>query len=221
VVAQLLVLDWVLTDMKIRSLQSAIAIACVVAFAALVPAAHASPLRWLTLPYHGSLRGSGTLDQDFSGAARFQIPESWRAVKKGRFYNLTPPVVEGCWIKVQVNNAPTLTKATTAAQVAATFPEGFRIAELARGSRAHGSWGIDETTPHADPPGRRVYALGIIHLSGHFYDQLRAVATFVGACSDDVVRNGPTLTALRRIVTGGSFSGASFRGRKLTTWTGR
>jgi hypothetical protein len=202
--------------MKIRSLQGAIVVACGIAFGALVPAAHASPLRWLTLPYHGVLVGSGNLEEDFSGAAHFQIPATWRAVKKGRFYNLTPPVVGRCWIKVQVNNAPTLTKATTAAQVAATFPEGFRIVELARGSRAHGSWGIDETAPHVHPPGRRVYAIGVIHLSGHFYVRLRAVATFVGECSDDVVRNGPTLTALRRIVTGGSFGGASFRGHKLT-----
>ncbi len=216
-VAQLLVLDWVLANMKIRSLQSALAIACVVAFAALIPAAHASPLRWLTLPYHGVLIGSGTLEDDFSGAARFQIPETWPAVKKGRFYNLTPPMVEGCWIKVQVNNQPRLTKTATATQVEESLREGFRIADLGRGKRAHGSWGIDETAPRVAPPGRRVYAVGVIHLSGHFYIRLRAVATFVGACSDDVVRNGPTLTALRRIVTGGSFSGGSFRGRKLTT----
>jgi hypothetical protein len=203
--------------MKIRSLQGAIAIACGIAFAALAPAAHAGPLRWLTLPYTGVLVGSGNLDEDFSGAARFQIPATWRAVKKVVFYNLTPPVVEGCWIKVQVNSQPRLTKATTGAQVVETFPEGFRIVELGRGKRAHGSWGIDETAPRVAPPGRRLYAVGVIHLSGHFYVRLRAVATFVGACSDDVVRNGPTLTALRRIVTGGSFSGASFRGHRLTT----
>jgi hypothetical protein len=198
--------------MKIRSLQGVIAIASVIAFAALAPAAHASRPRWLTLGYHGVLIGSGTLDEDFSGVARFQIPATWHAVKKGRFYNLTPPMVEGCAIKVQVNNQPTLTKAATGAQVAASLPEGLRVADLGRGSRAHGSWGTDETAPHADPPGRRVYAIGIIHLSGHFYDRLRAVATFSGACSDDVVRNGPTLTALRRIVIGGSFDG-----HRLTT----
>jgi hypothetical protein len=149
--------------------------------------------------------------------ARFQIPATWPAVKKAVLYNLTPPVVEGCWIKVQVNNQPRLTTAATGAQVAEALREGFRIADLGRGKRAHASWGIDETAPPVAPPGHRVYAIGVIHLSGHFYVRLRAVATFVGACSNDVVRNGPTLTALRRIVIGGSFRGGSLRGRRLTT----
>jgi hypothetical protein len=125
-------------NMKIRSLQSAVAVACVVAFAALVPAAHASPLRRLTLPYHGVLIGSGTLEDDFSGAAHFQIPTTWPAVRKGRFYNLTPPMVEGCWIKVQVNNQPRLTKAATGAQVR-RVPPG-RISHRRFGSRKARSW---------------------------------------------------------------------------------
>jgi hypothetical protein len=169
--------------------------------------AQAGSLRTLTLGYHGVLIGSGSLDENYAGVARFQIPTSWHAVKKGRFYNLTPPAINGCTIKVQVNNQPTLTKVSTGAQVAAALPDGLRIAELGRGSRAQGSWGLDETAPHVAPPGRRVYAIGVIHLTGHQYDRLRAVATFAGSCSDDAVRNGPTTRALQRIVSAGSFRG--------------
>jgi hypothetical protein len=179
----------------------------IVVATALSPAARASSLRSLTLKYHGVLIGSGSLDENYSGVARFQIPSTWDAIQKGRFFDLTPPAVEGCAIKVQVNNQPTLTAAGPGAQVAAALPDGLRVAALGRGSRAHGSWGIDETSPHAAPPGRRVYAIGIIHVSKHEYDRLRVVVTFSGSCSDDVVRNGPTLTALRRIVSDGSFAG--------------
>ena len=192
--------------MKIRLLHSVIAAILMVAAGLVIAAsAQAGSLRTLTLGYHGRLNGSGTLDATYTGVARFQIPAGWRAVKKGVFYNLTPPAVNGCFIKVQVNNQPNLTTASTSAQVASALPVGFRIAELVRGARAHGSWGADETAPHADPPGRRVYAIGVIHLTGHQYDRLRAVATFVGSCSDDEVRSGPTLRALQRIVTRGSF----------------
>src|SRR3954447_19326514 len=194
--------------MRLRVLTRGLLLAAL-ALAAAVPAAAASDLRSLTLNYHGVLIGSGTLNEDFSGVSTFAIPTTWQAAKKGRFYNLAPPTQGGCTTKVQVNNQPTLTRASTKSQVAATLKAGLRVAELGRGPRVHGSGGADERTTHASPRSRRVYAIGIIHLSGHVYDRLRAVATFSGSCSDDLVRRGSVLTALKRIVRTGTFKKTS------------
>ncbi len=163
----------------------------------------------LTLSYHGPLTGSGSLDENFAGTSTFRIPSTWAAAKSknGRYYELTPPPDDGCTFKVQVNNQPTLTKASTAAQVAAALPEGFRRAQLGRGTRPHGSWGADETSTHATATRRRIYAIGVIHLTGHLNDRFRAVATFDGSCSDDMVRNGTVALAVERIVQTGSFTG--------------
>jgi hypothetical protein len=176
------------------------------AAAALTTAAHASSPRTLTLPYHGPLIGSGSLAEDFAGTAKFQVPSTWKTERSGRYYELTPPAVNGCTIKLQVNNQPTLTKATTAAQVDAALPVGFRAAQLGRGSRTHGSWGADETTNHTTPTRRRVYAIGVIHLTGHLYDHIRAVATYDGTCPDDIVRDGPDTAALERIARTATFT---------------
>lgn len=127
--------------------------AALLAAAALSTVASANSTRTLTLPYHGPLIGSGSLAEDFAGTAKFQVPSIWKAEKSGRYYELTPPAVDGCTIKMQVNNQPTLTKATPAAQVAAALPEGFQAARLGRGSRTHGSWGQTRPRTTPRPPG--------------------------------------------------------------------
>jgi hypothetical protein len=173
--------------------------------------ATAGSTRTLTLKYHGPLIGSGSLAEDFAGVSTFKAPSGWAARRSGRFYDLTPSAAEGCAFKVQVNNQPTLTTASTARQVAAALPEGYRKAALGRGSRAHGSWGADETSNKATATHRVVYAIGIIHLSSHLYDRLRVVATFDGSCSDDVVRNGDVTAQVQQIARTGTFSGRRLR----------
>jgi hypothetical protein len=101
------------------------------------------------------------------------------------------------------------TKLGTPAQVERALSPSHRVALIARGSRAHGSWGIDETDRSAAAQATRgLYAVGPIHLTGHRYLQLRATADFTGPCSDADVRRGAVPAALERIVRDGRFTGA-------------
>jgi hypothetical protein len=175
-------------------------------------AASASGMRTLTLPYHGVLIGSGTLNEDFAGVGTFSVPSSWAVLQKNAHYDMTPPAAGACTFLVQVNNVPTLTTASTQRQVAATFPEGFRKVALGRGRRAHGSWGADETSFKETPTHRRVYAVGVIRLHGHLYGKIRVIATFDGPCSDDEVRSGDVTAQAIRIART-----ATFRGHRLSS----
>lgn len=140
------------------------------------------------------------------GRLAFEVPADWTAQHSlGHSRKFTTATADDCGISIVVEPTAMATRKTTAAQVANRLVPGHRVTRLGRGSRAHGSWGIDEVAVGARGNRRDVYGVGVVHVTAHVYVHVRVLAVLARTdsrepCRDDDVRKGPLHTAVERIV---------------------
>jgi len=160
-----------------------------------------SQTRAVTISISNNVNGK---DGTLRGTVRFRVPRNFQkdtfVAGRGVERFMTTDA-NGCTAHLVVSVRPVATRRTTAQQVERSLLPIRRAADLGRGRRPHGSWGVDDTSVTAE---HRLYGISPVHVDGNLYAQIRATVNFEGPCTEESVRTGVVLNATKRIVREGT-----------------
>jgi hypothetical protein len=173
--------------------RSGVVVSLIVAVTLVAVAGHGSAmsatprLRTVHLPVEAAIDGSHSF---LRGRISYTIPGAWADDPHSPFgdrsngrYRTT--FADGCLLQVIVWVHARATPASAARQVEDALIVGARKANLGRGSRPGGAWGVDREKDAPSANRKFVEGVAPVHIHGHVYGQVRAGFPMTGSsCSD-------------------------------------